>query len=83
MRDTAPDGLKNAYGIDLDTPEQDEEMAMGMTLGCSSGYELLCRIGKKRGMLIKGGEIDTERAAVRVLDEFRSGKLGRITLDER
>ncbi len=45
------------------------------------GYELLTCIGKKRGMLIAGGEIDTQRAAVMVLDEFRSGILGRITLE--
>jgi ribosome biogenesis GTPase A len=39
------------------------------------------RIGRRRGMLVKGGETDTERAAICVLDEFRSGKLGRITLE--
>ena len=32
-------------------------------------------------MMISGGEINTERAAITVLDEFRSGKLGRITLE--
>lgn len=45
------------------------------------GHELLERIGRKRGMLISGGETDTERAAIAVLDEFRAGKLGRITLE--
>ena len=44
-------------------------------------YELLELIGAKRGMLIKGGETDTERAAVMLLDEYRSGKLGRFTLE--
>lgn len=44
-------------------------------------YELLKIIGKKRGMLISGGEIDTERAAIMLLDEFRSAKLGRITVE--
>ncbi|MCD8026630.1 MAG: ribosome biogenesis GTPase YlqF [Clostridiales bacterium] len=44
-------------------------------------YELLNIIGKKRGMLISGGEIDTERAAIMLLDEFRSAKLGRITIE--
>ncbi len=44
-------------------------------------YELLCHIGKKRGFLISGGEINTERCADMLLDEFRSAKLGRITLD--
>ncbi len=46
------------------------------------GYELLNLVGKKRGMLISGGEIDTERAAIMVLDEFRSATLGKITLDK-
>lgn len=45
------------------------------------GYEILCKVGKSRGMLISGGEINTERAAITVLDEFRSGKLGRVTLE--
>lgn len=44
-------------------------------------YELLCLIGKKRGFLISGGEINTERAADMLLDELRGAKLGRITLD--
>ena len=44
-------------------------------------YELLKIIGKKRGMLVSGGEIDTERAAIMLLDEFRSAKLGRITVE--
>ena len=44
-------------------------------------YELLKMVGKKRGMLVSGGEIDTERAAIMLLDEFRSAKLGRITVE--
>jgi len=44
-------------------------------------YELLKIIGKKRGMLVSGGEIDTERASIMLLDEFRSAKLGRITVE--
>lgn len=46
------------------------------------GYEILKEIAKKRGMLLIKGEVDLERAAETVLDEFRSGKLGKITLDE-
>lgn len=45
------------------------------------GYELLEAVGRKRGMLISGGKIDTERAAIMVLDEFRGGKLGKVTLE--
>ena len=44
-------------------------------------YELLSVIGKKRGMLVSGGEVNTERAAIMLLDEFRAAKLGRITLE--
>lgn len=44
-------------------------------------FEILELIGKKRGMLISGGEIDTERAANTLLDEYRAGKFGNITLD--
>lgn len=44
-------------------------------------YELLEAIGRKRGMLISGGEIDTERASVMLLDEYRAGRLGKITME--
>ena len=44
-------------------------------------YELLELVGRKRGFLISGGEVDMERAAGILLEEFRSGKIGRITLD--
>lgn len=46
------------------------------------GYDLLCDIGFKRGMRIRGGNTDTERAAAMVLEEFRNLKIGRITLEE-
>lgn len=45
------------------------------------GWEILELIGKKRGFLIKGGEIDYERTAVMLCDEFRGGRLGEITLE--
>ena len=44
-------------------------------------HELLELVGRKRGFLISGGEVDTERAANILLEEFRAGKIGRITLD--
>lgn len=44
-------------------------------------YEILEMIGRKRGMLISGGEINTERAALTLMDEYRAGMLGAITLD--
>ena len=46
-----------------------------------AGYQLLETVGRKRGMLISGGEVNTERAAITVLDEYRGGRLGRITLE--
>ena len=45
-------------------------------------WEVLEMIGKKRGMMIKGGEIDYERASVMLLDEYRGGKLGTISLEK-
>ena len=45
-------------------------------------YDIFCAIGRKRGMLIGGGEINEERCAAMLLEEFRSGKIGRITLEE-
>lgn len=45
-------------------------------------WQILELIGKKRGMLISGGEIDTERVSVMLLDEYRGGKLGRITFEK-
>ncbi len=49
--------------------------------GNASGYDILKEIGRKRGMLLSKNEIDVERAAITVLDEFREAKLGRFTLD--
>lgn len=63
-----PESLRERYKIKEDSPQD--------------GAEILLLIGRKRGMLISGGDVDTERAANIVLDEFRSGKLGRITLEK-
>lgn len=46
-----------------------------------SGYDLLCLLAKKRSMLVSGGEADTLRASKMLLDEFRGGKIGRISLE--
>lgn len=46
-----------------------------------SDLELFEAIGRKRGFLISGGEVNTERTAITLLDEFRSAKIGRITLE--
>ena len=45
------------------------------------GWRFLEAAGRRRGFLVSGGEVDTERMAKILLDEFRSGKLGRFTLE--
>lgn len=63
-----PDTLRTRYKIDMpqDTP----------------GYMLLEEAGRKRGFLLARGEINTERMAKVLLEEYRSGKLGHFTLEE-
>ena len=58
----------------------------GKVAGCGIGkavirQELLEAAGRKRGFLISGGEVDTERMSRILLEEYRSGKLGRFTLE--
>jgi ribosome biogenesis GTPase A len=50
-------------------------------LNDKKGFDLLTEAGKRRGCLIAGGEIDLNRIAAIVLDEFRGGKIGKITLE--
>lgn len=63
-----PQALKDRYGIEAEqgTP----------------GWELLELAGRKRGFLVSGGEINTERMAKVLMDEYRSGKLGKFTFEE-
>lgn len=65
-----PAALEERYKI---TPDETEGL---------NNYELLELVGRKRGMLISGGEIDTERAANAVLDDFRKGRMGEISLED-
>jgi ribosome biogenesis GTPase A len=44
-------------------------------------YDLFELVGRKRGMLVSGGEVNHSRCAEMLLDEFRGGKIGKITLD--
>lgn len=67
-----PEAIEERYKFQI--PENWEEFDF-------PGYELLMMAGRKRGFLISGGEIDTERMARILLDEYRGGKLGRITLE--
>jgi len=61
-----PQVLKERYKVEMEETD---------------GEALLDAVGRKRGMLLSGGVVNTERAAIMVLDEFRSAKLGRITLE--
>ncbi len=72
------DRIEERYGVDLSGIEPDDSVLSN----CTEGYEILNRIGKKRGFLVSGGEIDTERTAITVVDEFRGGKLGRLSLEK-
>lgn len=69
-----PQALLAGYKLST-LPEREEENDV------TYGYRLLQTAGRKRGFLISGGEVDTERMANILLDEFRSGKLGRFTLE--
>lgn len=63
-----------------DYPSLLEKRYGALDFECDS-YDLLCQIGKKRGMMIRGGDTDTERAANMLLEEFRSCKIGLISLE--
>lgn len=67
LKENYPQSLVERYKIEYSDDE--------------TGLDILEKIGRKRGMMISGGEINTERAAITVLDEFRSAKLGCITLE--
>ena len=85
IRDEVLDGEELACGL-LDILHQQYEPMLRTRYKLTGdlpedAYELLELIGRKRGMLISGGEVNTERASIMLLDEFRGGKLGRITLE--
>ena len=67
-----PKRLAERYKLNIET-----ELKPDMT-----GFQLLALVAKKRGFLISGGEYDLERMAITLLDEFRGGKLGRISLEQ-
>ncbi len=68
LRDEYTDCLKTRYKLTEDISEV-------------LGYELLEAIGRKRGCVVSGGEIDTFRAANLILDDFRAARIGKITLE--
>lgn len=67
LRDTYPQNIVDRYKL--------------KKLDDLNGIELLEATGRNRGCLVSGGEVDLYRAAVIVLDEFRGGKIGRISLE--
>lgn len=68
LRKTCPQQLVDRYKLSQQDLEQEP-------------YGLLEAVGRKRGMLMSGGIVNTERAAIAVVDEFRASKLGRISLE--
>ena len=75
LGDHYPEALSTAYKLPGVPERETEENDIAW------GYRLLEAAGRKRGFLISGGEVDTERMAKILLDEFRGGKLGRFTLE--
>ena len=69
LRDVAPEAVAARYKLSCD------EIAE------LDGYDLFLAIGKKRGFLVSGGEVNHRRTAEMLLDEFRGGVIGRITLE--
>lgn len=70
LRELAPTQLMARYKI---TKEELD--------ACEMDYEIFELVGRKRGFLISGGEINTERTAATLLEEFRSAKIGSISLE--
>ncbi len=68
LRRMYPQRLAERYRL------EEDDMAL-------DAYDLLCAVGRKRGMLMSGGVVNMERAAVMLVDEFRASRLGRISLE--
>ena len=71
LRTLYPEALSARYKLSSNMSEYDD----------LSDWDLVELIGRKRGFLISGGEVNTERTSLMLLDEFRGGIIGRITLD--
>ncbi len=68
------ENLYNRYKLDQSFIENDLE---------KDPYQVMLEIGRKRGCIINGGNIDEEKVSRLILDEFKNGKLGRITIEKR
>ena len=78
LLNNARENLCNRYGF---TNEYIEEILNRDNPENFNIYEIMLEIGRKRGCIISGGNIDEEKTAKIILDEFKNGKLGRITLE--
>ena len=88
LPDTVPEGEKIDYGKIYFSRRKTDGYKLpevpareGEENDIAYGYRLLQACAQKRGMRISGGEFDTERMSRVLLDEYRSGKLGRFTLE--
>jgi len=72
LREKYPDALASRYKLDISDVKSTEY----------NDYEIFSQIGKNRGYIISGGEIDDERCAKTILTEFRGAKIGRISLEK-
>ena len=70
LRDVAPQKLTERYKLDP-----------SLLAAAENGYQIVEEIARRRGFLVSGGGADTERASLTLLDEFRSARIGRITLE--
>ncbi len=68
LREKYPESLETRYNIEICTDD--------------SPLEIYGKVCKRRGFILRGGDFDYERCAKILLDEFRGGKLGRISLEE-
>ena len=71
--------LAQRYGLNLEyiqtTLEQEQPENFNI-------YEIMLEIGKKRGCIISGGNIDEEKTAKIILDEYKNGKFGKVSLEQ-
>lgn len=74
LEESYPDTLAERYSIDYDKKD-------GKTLETGEITDILYKVAEKRNCVVKGGEYDIDKAAKIILEDFRKGKLGRITLE--
>lgn len=91
LEENYPGALNEKYGIE-DAAESRGESGENMNIDMGANentesaksedpYRMLERIARSRHCLLRGNELDTEKAAILLLDDFRSGRIGRLTLE--